>query len=174
LWHSYVLNDDSGQPLPQIAFTTADGLRLSGWYIKPQNGVTIIVQHGWQATSKTMLPIGLMLARHGFGVLMFDFRGHGNSQPAQVTLGLTEINDTNAAVAFLLSQPETQKIGLVGISMGAATGILAAAENEHIQAIAAEASFAELKDEVGIGIERQTPLPGWPLDCLPNAKRASM
>jgi fermentation-respiration switch protein FrsA (DUF1100 family) len=48
--------------------------------------------------------------------------------------------------------------------MGAATGILAAAENKQIDAIVAEASFAELKDEVGIGIERQTPLPGWPLD----------
>ena len=164
--HGYILTDEMGHPLTQVAFTTSDNLTLSGWYLKPQNGVTIIVQHGWKATSQTMVAIGLMLHRHGYGVLLFDFRGHGNSQDAQVTLGLTEVNDTNAAVAFLLAQPETKKIGLVGISMGAATGILAAAENKHIQAIVAEASFAELKDEVGIGIERQTPLPGWPLDEL--------
>ena len=150
----------------QVNFKTIDNLNLTGWYIPPKNGVVIILQHGYHANSAQMLPIGLMLAKHGFGVLLFDFRGHGKSEGNTVTLGLFEVQDTDAAVGFLLKQPEVNKIGLLGNSMGGATGILAASKNENIQAVAVEGVFSELKDEVGIGIEVQTPLPAFPFDVI--------
>lgn len=156
----------SGQPIEQVRFKTMDNLALVGWYIPPQNGAVIILQHGYHANSAQMLPIGLMLARHGYGVFLFDFRGHGKSEGNTVTLGLFETQDTDAAVSFLLKQPEVSKIGLIGNSMGGATGILAAAENQNIQSIAVEGVFSELKDEVGIGIEVQTPLPAFPFDVI--------
>jgi len=113
-----------------------------------------------------MLSIGRMLAKHGYGVLLFDFRGHGKSEGNTVTLGLFEVQDTDAAVSFLLKQSEVNKIGLIGNSMGGATGILATSQNEKIQAIAVEGVFSELKDEVGIGIEVQTSLPAFPLNMI--------
>ncbi len=163
----YAMIDDAGQPIQQVELATADGLNLTGWYIPPQNDATIILQHGYSANSAQMLPVAHMLKRHGYGVLMFDFRGHGKSQGEQVTLGLYEVKDTDAAVAFLRQQPEVNsKIGLIGNSMGGATGVLAAAENKQIQAIVIEGVFAELKDEVGIGIQVQTPLPPSPFDAI--------
>ncbi len=160
----YSMMFENGQPIQQVHFETADNLYLTGWYIPPQNGTVIILQHGYRGNSAQMLPIGLMLAKHGYGVLFFDFRGHGKSKGNTVTLGLFETKDTDAAVEFLLHQPKIHKIGLLGISMGGATGILAASENKHIQAVAAESVFSELKDEVGIGIEVQTPLPAFPFN----------
>src|SRR6266496_933011 len=148
---NYAMTFENGQPIQQVHFETVDDLVLTGWYIPPQNGVVIILQHGYHANSAEMLPIGLMLARHGYGILFFDFRGHGKSEGNTVTLGLFETQDTDAAVNFLLEQSEVNKIGLVGNSMGGATGILAASKNENIQAIAVEGVFSELKDEVGIG-----------------------
>ncbi len=162
----YTMTLEDGQPIQQVELKTLDNLALTGWYIPPQNGAVIILQHGYHANSAQMLPIGLMLARHGYGVLFFDFRGHGKSEGNTVTLGLFETRDTNAAVRFLLEKPEVRNIGLIGNSMGGATAILAAAENEHIQAIAVEGVFSELKDEVGIGIEVQTPLPAFPFDAI--------
>ena len=115
-----------------------------------------------------MLKPALMLVRHGYGVLLFDFRGQGKSEGDIVTLGLNETKDTNAAVSFVQEQGQTDrdKIGLLGNSMGAATGILATANNTAIQALAVEGAFAELRDEVAVGIQVQTPLPPQPLDAL--------
>jgi len=157
---------ENGQPIQQVHFKTKDNLILSGWYIPPKNGSVIILQHGYHANSHQMLSIGRMLAKHGYGVLLFDFRGHGKSEGNTVTLGLFEVQDTDAAVSFLLKQSEVNKIGLIGNSMGGATGILATSQNEKIQAIAVEGVFSELKDEVGIGIEVQTSLPAFPLNMI--------
>lgn len=162
----YSMAFEDGQSIQQVHFKTIDNLTLTGWYIPPKNGAVIILQHGYRANSSQMLPIGLMLAKHGYGVLLFDFRGHGKSEGNTVTLGLNEVQDTDSAVSFLLEQPEVNKIGLIGNSMGGATGILATAQNKEIQAIAVEGVFSELKDEVGIGIEVQTPLPAFPFDII--------
>ncbi len=162
----YEMKAEAGEPIEQIHFETVDHLLLTGWYIPPKNGAVIILQHGYHANSAQMLPIGLMLARNGYGVLLFDFRGHGKSEGNTVTLGLYETQDTDAVVAFLLERSEVKKIGLIGNSMGGATGILAASRNEKIQAIAVEGVFSALKDEVGIGIEVQTPLPAFPFDAI--------
>jgi fermentation-respiration switch protein FrsA (DUF1100 family) len=141
---------------------------LVGWYFPSHNHAAIIVQHGYLANSAQMLPVGQMLARHGFGVLMFDFRGQGLSDAAPVTFGLNETHDTDAAVTFLQTQPDVDpaKIGLLGNSMGGAAGIMAAAANPDIEALAVEGVFAELKDEVGVGIHLQTGLPAQPLDSI--------
>jgi len=165
---NYTMADDSGKPIQQVSFKASDGLNLTGWYVPSRNSATIILQHGYHGNSAQMLPVGLMLARHGYGVLFFDFRGHGKSEGSLVTMGLHEIRDTDAAVTFLRQQQEadTPMIGLLGNSMGGATGILAAAENQQIRALAVEGAFAELKDEVGIGIEVQTPLPASPFDSI--------
>jgi fermentation-respiration switch protein FrsA (DUF1100 family) len=163
---NYSMTLENGQPMQEVHFKTVDNLNLTGWYIPPKNGAVIILQHGYHANSAQMLPIGLILARHGYGVLLFDFRGHGKSEGNTITLGLLEVQDTDAAVSFLLGKPEVNKIGLIGNSMGGVTGVLAASENEKIQAIAVEGVFSELKDEVGIGIEVQTPLPAFPFDVI--------
>jgi uncharacterized protein len=150
----------------KVSLTTPDGLQLAGWYLPPQNNVTIILQHGYAGNSEQMLPAAAMLTKHGYGALLFDFRGHGDSGGGLVTIGLYEAQDTQAAVDFLKQQPETQKIGLIGNSMGGAVGVLAAADIKEIEAVAIEGVFARLQDEVGVGIEVKTPLPAWPFDAI--------
>jgi fermentation-respiration switch protein FrsA (DUF1100 family) len=164
----YVMIDAAGTPMKPLKITTEDDLDLTAWYIPSKNGATIVVQHGYKANSAGMLAIGQMLARHGFGVFWFDFRAHGKSEGDHVTFGLDEVKDTHAAVWYLRDQNEVDgdRIGVLGTSMGGATGILAAAENKNIRALAVEAVFAELKDEVAIGIQVQTRLPAKPLDAI--------
>ncbi len=154
--------------LTPTVLKTSDGLQLVGWYLPPQNGATIILQHGYHTNSEEMLPAAEMLERHGYGLLLFDFRAHGRSEGEIVTFGLHEVKDTQAALTFLQNQPEvhSDKIGLLGISMGGAVGILASAELEGIRAIAVEGVFAELRDEVGVGIQVQTPLPAMPFASI--------
>ena len=63
-------------------------------------------------------------------VLLFDFRGHGESDGHTVRFGAGERRDVLAAVAYLRERrpgQARQVVGL-GVSMGAATLTLAAAE----------------------------------------------
>src|ERR1700704_2293631 len=41
--------------------TTADGLRLAGWYLPGRNGATVIVQHGYKDHRGTMLGLTALL-----------------------------------------------------------------------------------------------------------------
>jgi len=62
-----------------VAFGTADGVRLSGWYIPARNGAAVLVLPGSGSTRTAVLAQAAVLARHGYGALLLDTRGHGRS-----------------------------------------------------------------------------------------------
>ena len=72
----FVPMDRVGAPHEDVTFTTADGLRLRGWYVPSKNGAAVISFPGRKGTQKP----ARMLARHGYGVLLFDRRGEGESE----------------------------------------------------------------------------------------------
>ena len=64
-----------GAAYEQVAFETADGLTLKGWYVPSRNGAAVIAAPGRAGSQRQ----ARMLARHGYGVLLFDRRGEGES-----------------------------------------------------------------------------------------------
>jgi alpha-beta hydrolase superfamily lysophospholipase len=62
-----------------VAFRTADGVQLSAWYIPPRNGAAVLLLPGAGSTRAAVLSQGAVLARHGYGALLLDGRGHGRS-----------------------------------------------------------------------------------------------
>ena len=153
-----------GLKFETVSLTTADGLRLAGWYIPSQNGAAVIAQHGYKATRQDMLNDAAMLARHGYGVILIDLRAHGQSQGNLITFGRLEPLDLDAAYHYLLSRPgvDPERIGVLGDSMGAVTVILYAAQNSHIKAVVAQSPYASLQEEVATGVEYFTDLPTFP------------
>lgn len=133
-----------------VTFTTDDGIRLRGWYIPPEseNGMVILLAHGYAHNRETLLPEAKNLTDHGYGALLFDFRGHGESEKALVTLGDRERLDLHAAIDFLASQPKVTRLGAIGFSMGAAALVEVAAEDERLEAIVIEGLFPTLREEI--------------------------
>jgi dipeptidyl aminopeptidase/acylaminoacyl peptidase len=141
-----------------VTFTASDGITLRGWYIPSENGAAIILAHGHANNRQPLLPEAAFLAEQGYGVLLFDFRGHGESDRAAVTLGDHERRDLRAALDFVAAQPDVDpnRIGGLGFSMGAATLAQVAAEDDRFRAVVIEGSYASL-DEV---IKDRIHLPG--------------
>ena len=137
-----------------IELLTSDGIRLSAWYTPPQNGVVILVAHGH--ASVRPIDFYLLFAEQGYGVLAWDFRGHGASEGDTVTFGYTETRDVEAALDFALAQSDVERVGAWGGSMGAVSVILTAARRPEIEAIIADSPFATLEDE----LEHQIPVLG--------------
>src|SRR5512133_3675642 len=65
---------------PVTLFNEQDDIHLSGWYIPSENGAAVILLHGFGGNRLDMKSRADVLARHGFGVLMYDLRGHGESE----------------------------------------------------------------------------------------------
>ena len=76
--------------------------------------------------------------------------------------------DVVAAVDFLATRPEvdSQRVGLIGHSMGAAVVIRAAARLPAVAAVVVENAFTSLEDNIGQGVERLTGLPPFPFAPL--------
>lgn len=129
----------------EIELTTEDGLKLTAWYTAPQNGVMILVAHG-HANSR-LEDIYELFASHGYGVLAWDFRAHGDSEGDFTSLGYYEVLDVEAALNYALSQPDVTNVGGWGGSMGAVTMIRAAAKRPEIKAIVVDSAFPTLEDE---------------------------
>jgi len=159
---------ESGLLYESVTFTSADGLRLAGWYIPSRNGATIILCHGLGTNRADMLPQAVLLAEHGYGSFLFDFRAHSESEGEMVTYGYAETDDVLAAVDYLLSRPDVdpQRIGILGGSLGAATAIRAAARSTYLKVVVAESAFTSLEDGVASSFAVFSGLPAFPFAPL--------
>jgi dipeptidyl aminopeptidase/acylaminoacyl peptidase len=144
-----------------VSFVTADGLMLRGWYVPSQNGAAVVLGHGHAANRTQLLPEAGILAHHGYGVLLFDFRAHGESEGDTTTLGDRERQDLDAAIGFVAARPavDPERIGALGFSMGAAAVTLGAARDARLRAVVIEAAYPTLKEEVAFFF-RAIPLAG--------------
>jgi len=131
---------DLGAPFEEVEFTTNDGLRLKGWYIRSRNGAAVISFPGRASSQKR----AKLLARHGYGVLVFDRRGEGESEGDPNLFGWEGERDVHAAVEFLRNRPEVDpdRIGGIGLSVGGEMMIAAAAESDALRAIVSEGASA--------------------------------
>lgn len=152
---------DWGLEYRDVAFTTVDGLALRGWYLPSTNGAAILLCHGIGG-ARSLGP-AQVLARHGYGVLTFDWRAHGQSDGDLCTFGYYEVRDVEGALAWLEAQPgvDPQRIGMLGESMGAVAAIRAAAQLPQVKAVVAASPYADPEEAIR-NIWRGTGLPAFP------------
>jgi alpha/beta superfamily hydrolase len=125
-----------GAPYENVSFRTADGLTLRGWYVPSKNRAAVISAPG-RADSQGP---ARMLVRHGYGVLLFDRRGEGESDGDPHIFGWGAEKDLNAAVAFLQRRADVDRdrIGGIGLSVGGETLLQAAAESDGLKAVVSD------------------------------------
>jgi alpha-beta hydrolase superfamily lysophospholipase len=144
------------RPFEDISFQTVDGLTIRGWFVpaRQPSARTLLVCHGLGANRAMFLPCVDIGDAIGANVLLFDFRGHGDSDGHTISFGKREKLDVLAAAAYLRTQRPEQARQLIahGTSMGASALIQAAAEVEPpFDAVIVDSGFCspiELTDMV--------------------------
>jgi fermentation-respiration switch protein FrsA (DUF1100 family) len=127
---------DLGRPYEEVTLRTSDGLDLTGWYVPSQNGAAVIAFPGREGP----VPHARMLARNGYGVLLLDMRGQGESEGDPNGYGWGSSKDVDAAIAFLTARPDVSggRIGGLGLSVGGEVLVEAAAGNPGLRAVVSE------------------------------------
>ena len=180
---------DFGLKYENITLTTEDGIELKAWFIpvsevrpqevrpqevRPQGDErcdlepTIIICHGYGADKGDCIDIAQFLHPAGYNVLMFDFRGHGQSGGATsrgkyCSLGYYECEDLKTAIRWLKSNstyrgsrvlkgegvsPLPLKVGAIGISMGGTVAFMVAAETKELSAVVSDGAYLSFHSAV--------------------------
>lgn len=154
-----------------------DHLAIRGWFIPgvlPNGQLTtaraLIMVHGANQNrtdpAAGLLQLSSTMAYAGFAVLVFDTRGTGQSAPAPVSLSYFEQRDVLGAVDFLRTGPvpypalgRPRVIGGWGVSMGANSLLLAAAQDPAIKAVVADSAYPDIAPILEREIPKQSGLP---------------
>jgi fermentation-respiration switch protein FrsA (DUF1100 family) len=130
----------------EVRVRSRTGVTLAGRFFRGRSRATIVLSHGYGGTQDEMLPVASMLHRHGFSVMTYDLRGCGDSG-GEVTFGAREQQDLRSVVDYAVARPEVdpERIGALGFSMGAATTLMAAADDPRIKAVVDDSGWADVE-----------------------------
>ncbi len=152
-----------GVPAEDLSFVADDGVRLAGWWFdQPDSETVVICCHGHRGNKADMLGIGPGVWRAGHNVMLFDFRGNGDSEDGPQSLAHHEQRDLRAAVDLVAARKPGARIAVVGFSMGASVAILAAAQDQRIEALVLDSPFATMSDVIAASYRRYR-LPSEPI-----------
>src|SRR6266498_56128 len=130
-----------------VAFDTADGLRLAGWFVPAagQGRATVLVLNGNAGNRAARAPLAAELSRAGLSVLLVDYRGYGDNPGSPSESGL--LADARAARAYLAARGDVDLTRLVyfGESLGAAVAVRLAIERPPM-ALVLRSPFTSLAD----------------------------
>jgi hypothetical protein len=157
-----------GVAYENVSFTTSDGLRLQGWYVPSRNGAAVIAFPGRNGPQKQTR----MLARHGYGVLLFDRRGEGRSEGKPNSWGWRGTPDIAAAIKFLERRPdvESDRIGGIGLSVGGEMMLEEAARNPKLAATVSEGAGARtFADELDYDVSGADKVGGTVISAIKTA-----
>lgn len=142
-----------------VAFKSRDGLLLKGWWF-PAPGATkaAVLVHGKdQNRIDSSFDPGRMarfLIADGWSVLLFEMRGHGQSEGTRWGLGQYEPDDILAAID--LAQQKTgiarDRVATIGESMGGGSVLMTVARDPSIGPVVVDSAYASaavVVDEVG-------------------------
>ncbi|MDR0274613.1 MAG: alpha/beta hydrolase [Burkholderiaceae bacterium] len=146
----YSTPDQAGISYEAVAFKSADGTRLTGWFMRAkavadsrQAKGTVIHFHGNAENMTSHWQFAGWLTARGFNVFVFDYRGYGASEGTPSPAGCFE--DSNAAIDYVRSRPDVDPARLLvfGQSLGGNHAIAAvgAGNRAGIRALAEESTF---------------------------------
>ena len=126
-----------------VDLRTSDDVTLAAWWVPGTNGAAVLVRHGAGSTHEGALAQAGVLAEHGYGVLLVDARGHGDSTGRAMDFGWWGDADIAAGLDHLVARTDVDpdRIGLLGLSMGGEEAI-GAATDPRVRAVVAEGATA--------------------------------
>ena len=153
-----------GQPVQEVEIRSREGLRLRGELLPLENARgTVLLFHGYHGDIYMDLGVAARLYRRlGFQVLCIHQRAHGKSEGKYLAMGLRERYDAAAWADYAARELcPGQKLILAGVSMGAATVLMASdlPLPEAVKGIVADCGFASPWEECLYVASHWKPLP---------------
>lgn len=140
-----------GAPQEDVGYETDDGVSVRAWWTQgPPGGPVFLLFHGYMMNRCELTPMAYWLWKRGCSCLLPDLRAHGRSGGKKTGLGVLEVADVEAAVAWAKSRVPGAPIVLVGSSMGAvACGLAFGKKPDLADCAILDSAFSRLSKAIG-------------------------
>jgi fermentation-respiration switch protein FrsA (DUF1100 family) len=151
----------------KVSLTSFDGLSLKGYIAENTLNSTawVIIAHGYTDSASSMCSYAQRFYEMGFNVLLPDARGHGSSQGTYIGMGWHERKDIKSWIDYINDNYPESQILLFGISMGAATVMMASGETLpiNVRAVIEDCGYTSVKEEFKYQLKNCFHLPWFPI-----------
>jgi len=148
----------------EVCFKSTHGVTLVGLLIQPKKPRgTVVLCHGYRHSKELMGRYCALFK--DYNMLLFDFRGAGQSGGFFSSIGYYESEDVKAAISFVreaVSGPGCRPLLLFGVSMGASAVLKAAAEcSDGIDGLILDSPYASLAAVIEQSMQHFSFMPRW-------------
>ena len=164
-----------GQVHEDVSFRARDGLLLKGWWFdpsawdkslaRPDKAIVFVHGRGQNRIVSSFRPdlIAKIFLARGWDVLLFDLRGHGQSEGDRYSLGQYEPRDIAAAVDFASAKGglDRRRVALIGESLGGGSAIMTVGLDPSIGPVVTDSAYADGYTVVSESHMKYTGLPSW-------------
>ena len=134
----------------QISIESFDGLKLNAYDVcNHDTHKYMIVVHGIWSSKTFMYPRAYEFDKLGYNMLLIDQRAAGDSEGKYYTYGLKESQDLQQWIDYLIKKDPEVQICLFGLSMGAATVMMATSYDlpANVRCIVEDCGYSSLREE---------------------------
>ena len=131
-----------------ISLADSQGRTIAGWFARgtPGHGA-ILLLHGVRSNRRQMTRRAIYLHDLGYSVLLVDLQAHGESDGERISFGYREADGVKAALQFLRTSNAADSIGVIGVSLGAASFVLSDAKPQ-LSAVVLESMYPTIDEAV--------------------------
>ena len=150
-----------------VSLISDDGLELHAYRVDgsvPHRYAVLC--HGYQNNATGMASYGKHLFDLGYTVLLPDARGHGESEGDYIGMGWPERRDVVRWCQQLIAEDPEAEIVLYGVSMGAATVMMASGEADlpvQVRCVIEDCGYTSVWDEFSGQLKELFGLPPFPV-----------
>nr|WP_272873513.1 alpha/beta fold hydrolase [Anaeromicropila herbilytica] len=148
-----------------ITLNSKDGLLLHAYEINNKSDIYVIAVHGYRSEGLGMASYAKHFNNIGYNVLVPDLRGHGKSEGNNVGMGWPDRLDLLEWINVILKEKKNAKVILMGVSMGAATVMMASGEKlpSQVKCIIEDCGYTSVWDEFKLQLKNEFHLPAFPV-----------
>lgn len=149
-----------------------DGITLRGTHFSPPQPSHrwVILVHGYGRDQRFVWDLASAYLKQGFEVFTPDMRGAGESDGKYLTMGVKESEDVRAWARQIAVRDSGASIVLHGVSMGATTVMLAAADSpQQVAALVEDCGYTSAYEMFSAQLKQLFGLPAFPIMPCVNA-----
>jgi uncharacterized protein len=148
-----------------VVLQSAPDQRVAATFLPGRGQGAVLLLHGIHGDRRQMAGRARFLQARGYAVLLIDLPGQGASTAHAVTFGLREADGVRAALAYLRERAPGQRIGVIGVSLGAASFVLCR-DCAPVDAVVLESMYPTIDEAVADRLRMRLGPVGGPLSAL--------
>ena len=150
----------------EVFATSFDDLKLHGYQVLTKDthkwAVTV---HGYMADAFSLSTKAFHYYNEGYNVLAMDLRGHGKSKGNYIGMGYHDAKDLIKWLEYIISKDKEAEILIHGVSMGAATVMIA---SQNVKVIIEDCGYTTALEQFKYQLKKLFNMPSFPILNIAN------